>query len=162
MNNYTFKDFLPLIIIFSVVIALTIIAQSWRGDFSWMSTMNDFMGFFFIVFGSFKVINLPGFVEAYQTYDIVAKQSILYAYLYPFIELGLGLAYLYRLYPIATNVITLIVMLVSSIGVFQKLLEREQIVCACLGAVFKIPMTWVTLTEDLLMAGMAFAMLLMR
>jgi hypothetical protein len=50
-------------------------------------------------------------------------------------------------------------MIISSIGVAQKLVVREIFICACLGAVFKIPMTWVTLLEDVLMGGMAFIML---
>ena len=51
-------------------------------------------------------------------------------------------------------------MLVGSIGVFQTLLDKRAIQCACLGTVFKLPMTKVTLAEDLGMAAMAAAMLI--
>jgi Methylamine utilisation protein MauE len=158
--NYTLKDFLPLIIIFSTIVILTLFGQVLRG-WNLTSAMSDFMGFFFLIFGGFKVLNLKGFAEAYSIYDIFAKQSKLYAYAYPFIELTLGALYLLRLFPLFTNVFTLALMLVSSIGVAQELLKGKEIMCACLGAVFKIPMTWVTLTEDLLMAAMALIMLRM-
>ena len=48
-----------------------------------MYAMNDFMAGFFIVFGAFKIINLPSFVEAYQKYDLIARRSRAYAYAYP-------------------------------------------------------------------------------
>ena len=50
-------------------------------------------------------------------------------------------------------------MLIGTVGVLQSLLAKRTIQCACLGAVFNLPMSWVTLVEDLLMAGMAAGML---
>lgn len=154
------KKFIPLISIFSIIIAYTIISQIYAESFSFMDAMRHFMAGFFIVFGGFKILNWKGFVEAYQMYDVVAKRSVFYAYLYPIIELSLGSAYLFNIYPFATNLITLIVMGVGIIGVVQALQKREEIQCACLGAVFKIPMTKVTLLEDVLMAVMALIMLI--
>lgn len=81
--------------------------------------------------------------------------------IYPFLEITLGIAYLFNLYPIVTNIATLILMTVSSIGVAQELSKNKTIICACLGTVFKIPMTYVTLFEDLLMAGMALLAIIM-
>ncbi|MBI4369580.1 MAG: hypothetical protein HY547_05055 [Elusimicrobia bacterium] len=50
-------------------------------------------------------------------------------------------------------------MVISSVGVIQKLREKEEIPYACLGMVFKVPMTWVTFAEDLLMAAEALLMI---
>lgn len=152
------KKFLPLIVIFVIVFLLSLIRQYiFEPDF--MLWMNDFMAAFFLVFGAFKVINWKGFVKAYQMYDIVAKRSTAYAYLYPLIEIGLGLAYAFRFQLFWKNIITLFVMAVSAMGVAQALSKKQTIQCACLGAVFNVPMTWVTLGEDLLMAVMALGML---
>lgn len=158
--RYSLRDFLPLLIIFIVIVLFTLTRQIVVGEWNIMNAMNDFMAAFFIVFGLFKIINWRGFVQAYKIYDLLAKQSTLYAYAYPLIELSLGIAYLFRLYPIATNLVTFILMTISSIGVALELTKSGYIVCACLGAVFKLPMTYVTLAEDLLMAGMALGMLL--
>ncbi|MGE0206840.1 MAG: MauE/DoxX family redox-associated membrane protein [Candidatus Babeliales bacterium] len=157
--HYTVRDFLPLIAMFTIILFLTWMSQGCRG-WHWMSAMSDFMGFFFVIFGSLKIINIHGFVKAYAMYDILAKQSIMYAYSYPFIELALGIAYLTRFAPFATNLITLIVMLFSAAGVAIELAAQREFVCACLGALFTVPMTYVTLAEDLLMALMALIMLL--
>ena len=117
------------------------------------------MGFFFLVFGFFKVINLKSFVQAYAMYDLIAQKNTSYGFIYPFIELILGVCYLMRWFLLATNSATVIIMLISAVGVFNELRKGKTIVCACLGTVFKIPMTYVTLAEDLLMAIMAFLML---
>ncbi len=154
------KKFLPLIIIFSLIAVFAIVKQ-WLTGFSVMGAMSDFMAGFFLVFGGFKIINWKGFAHAYTTYDLIAKRVIAYAYIYPLIELGLGVVYLLRWQLGIVNWITLAVMIVSAVGVAKKLLEGEEVPCACLGLVFKFPMTWVTLAEDLLMAIMAAAMLLL-
>ncbi len=154
------KKFLPLIAIFFLIVLFTVF-QQWRNGPNVFNAMHDFMGAFFLVFGGFKVANWKGFVESYRTYDIVARKSEVYAYLYPLIEIGLGLAYLFHINLFVTNLITLIVMGISTIGVAQALMAKKKIVCACLGAVFKIPMTKVTLLEDVLMFLMALAMLVL-
>ena len=160
MNTYTrFKDFMPLMIIF-ILICLATLARQMRSGLDTMYAMSDFMGFFFIIFASFKLFNWQGFVDAYHMYDILAQKSKLYAYAYPLIELSLGIAYLIRWHLFAINIVTLILMIISSIGVARELRNHRKITCACLGTVFKIPMTYVTLAEDLLMAGMAALMLL--
>lgn len=150
------SDFYPLIGILIVVGLLTISGVTYlRQGF-----MFAFMGYFFIAFGALKVIRLHGFVEAYQMYDVLAKRSKGYAYLYPFLELGFGIAYLLAWQVQTVSAVVFVVMLISAWGVYLKLREHEEIPCACLGTVFKVPMTWVTLGEDLLMAGMAFMILL--
>lgn len=158
-KHYSLNDFLPLI---AIIIAIVFFTIARRIIYGWdvIAAMNDFMGSFFIVFSLFKVYNLHGFVEAYSMYDLIAKQSTTYAYLYPFIELGLGTAYLFHFQPILTNWVTLVIMIIGSIGVAYELAQNKSIVCACLGAVFKIPMTYVTLAEDALMAIMAIFMLI--
>ncbi len=158
-GTYRLKDFLPLISIFCIILCFSLLRR-WIFGWDLHEAMNDFMGSFFLIFGSFKLLKLKEFAEAYATYDILAQRSTLYAYSYPFIEIGLGIAYIGHLYPIITNWVTLVLMLVSSIGVAQELAQKRTIMCACLGTVFKIPMTYVTLFEDLLMAAMALIMLI--
>jgi hypothetical protein len=157
-NLYTLKNFLPLIVLGTMIIVFTLIKQILYG-FNLNNAMLDLMGSFFIIFSSFKIINLYGFAEAYSTYDIIAKRYLIYAYIYPFIEFILGIFYLMRFQIIIASWVTLLLMTVSSIGVAYELSQKRQMMCACLGAVFKIPMTYVTLAEDIIMGTMAFIML---
>lgn len=159
--RYTLKQFLPLIIIFLLIIILTFAKGYFFGPFTWHAAMYDFMGFFFLVFGAFKAFNLQKFAESYSMYDLLAQRSRWYALIYPFIELTLGVLYLMHWAGKAVNFFTLVLMLISAAGVAIELLKGKKITCACLGAVFNIPMTYVTLLEDLLMAAMAAYMLVM-
>ena len=158
-HSHQITDFLPLIIIGAIIIAFTAFKQLQYG-FNVHEAMYDFMGSFFVIFGLFKLINVQGFANAYSEYDIIAKRSQLYAYSYPFIELALGIAYLARYQLMIANWITLILMIISSIGVAYALKRKKKIECACLGTVFKLPMTYVTLLENVLMGIMAAIMLI--
>jgi len=153
------KDFIPLIVIFSIIIAFTAGMLLNLGRWDTVYAMRNFMGGFFVIFGSFKLLRWKGFVDAYGIYDLIAKRSRLYGYAYPLIELGLGIAYLAAFELLTVNIITFIIMTISALGVANELRKKNRIPCACLGVVFKIPMTTVTLIEDLLMAGMACAMI---
>jgi len=160
-SKWKVKDFLPLVIIFAVIFVLTAV-MIWRlGYWDTMTAMRYFEGFFFLIFGAFKLLNWKGFVDTYSTYDIIAKRSRLYGWLYPLIEISLALGFLFAFQLLAVLWITLILMIIGSIGVFKELKKKNQILCACLGVVFKIPMTWVTFIEDILMAIMAGAMIIM-
>jgi len=159
--NYKLKDFTPLIVIFAVVIGFTVVMQTIYGEGSFEFGMRMFMGAFFAVFGGFKLMNLKNFAMAYGKYDLLAMQSKFYAHLYPFIEVALAILYFADFGGVYRDVFTLILMLFSALGVYLKVRKKEQIQCACLGMVFVLPMTWVTLFEDLLMAAEATIMLWM-
>jgi len=154
-----FKTYLPLILVFFYILLGISIIQINAGRLDWMNLMNNFMGGFFLVFSFFKMLDVKNFAYSYSSYDVIAKKWLGYGYVYPFIELTLGVLFLLKAFPVFTNWATLIVMGVSSIGVIQSLIEKKKIKCACLGTVFNLPMTNITLIEDLLMVLMSAAML---
>lgn len=121
-----------------------------------------FMGVFFLVFATFKFIGYKMFVVMFSQYDVIAKRFKTYAYAYPFIELALGLIYIMGLFDGLRDLMTLVVMGVSSIGVFQEIYHRRSgVYCACLGNVIKLPLSTVSLVEDVGMGAMALFMLTM-
>lgn len=153
------QSYFPLLLILGYILGATALVEVASGAFDWMRAMNHFMAGFFLVFSFFKLLNLAAFADAYAGYDIVAARWRGYGFAYPFIELALGAAYLTGFQPLATNAVTLVVLGVSTVGVVKSLLARRKIRCACLGSVFNLPMSYVTLTEDLLMVVMAAVML---
>ncbi len=155
-----FETYKPIILIFSYIIVSTLLVQVTRDSIDFMMWMRHFMAGFFLVFSFFKLLNLTGFVESYAMYDVIAKRFKAWGFIYAFIELGLGLAYLSNFQPQFTNVLTFIVMSVSIIGVLQSVLNKRKIQCACLGAIFNLPMSTVTILEDALMIIMSGIMLL--
>ncbi len=97
------------------------------------------------------MLDLKGFAESYATYDVIAKKWMGWGYVYAFIELGLGIAFLLSWNLLFTYTVTLVVMSISIIGVLQSVFNKRKIQCACLGAVFNLPMSTVTIIEDALM-----------
>ena len=156
------KTYKPLIIVFLYILLGVTLLEIRSGSFDWMSAMNTFMAGFFIVFSFFKMLDLPNFASSYSSYDIIAKKWNGYGFVYPFIELTLGALYLLQLFPVQTNIATIIVMGISSIGVIQSVMQKRTIQCACLGTVFNLPMSTITIIEDLLMVLMAVIMLAVK
>jgi copper chaperone CopZ len=160
-----FAIYKPLLLIFAFITGISAITAFHANifgaeHFMGMQFMNHFMAGFFLVFSFFKFLDLKGFAESYAMYDLLAMKVPVYGFIYPFIELALGIAYLINFEPQATNIATIIVMGFSSLGVIQSVLDKKKIRCACLGAVFNLPMSTVTIIEDLLMVAMAAVMLL--
>ena len=150
----------PLLIIFAFIMGVAFLSSFHSGQLHGMMFMNYFMAGFFLVFSFFKMLDIKGFASSYSMYDLLAKKSPAYGHVYPFIELTLGVAYLVNLDPLITNMTTVVVMGFSSLGVIQSVIKKQKIQCACLGAVFNLPMSTVTIIEDLLMVAMATSMLL--
>lgn len=156
-DNFTY---FPLILLGTFLLGVVVLVEVRVGTFDATRAMQNFMGAFFAAFAFFKLLDLRGFADSYRMYDLVAQRLPVYGYVYPFIELSLGAAYIAGLHPTAVNLTTLIVMSVSSLGVIQSVRQKRKIRCACLGTVFNLPMSTVTLIEDGLMIAMAAAALL--
>lgn len=154
-----FATYKPLLLIVAFIAGFSILAQTSLESFSGMLWMRYFMAGFFIVFSFFKLLNLQGFADSYSMYDIVAEKWKGWGFIYPFVELALGIAYLTNWNPNITNWTTVVVLGVSSIGVIKSNLNKRKIKCACLGDVFNLPMSTVTIVEDVTMVAMAAFML---
>jgi len=155
-----FSTYKPILLIFAYITVIAIIGATHQKTFNWMQAMNIFMAGFFLTFSFFKMLDLDGFAESYSMYDIVAKKLKAWGFMYAFIELALGIAYATNFQPFITNIVTLLVMTISIIGVLQSVFNKRKIQCACLGAVFNLPMSTVTIIEDALMIVMSAVMLL--
>lgn len=150
----------PLILILIYLLVVTLSIEFYSGVFLLETWMGNFMAGFFLVFSFFKLLDLKSFANAYQSYDIIASKIKGYAFIYPFIEAGLGFAYLLYFDSPITNGFTVFIMFVSTIGVVQSVNNKSNIQCACLGTVFKLPMSHVTIIENGTMLLMALYMLM--
>ncbi|MFT4095248.1 MAG: heavy metal-associated domain-containing protein [Niabella sp.] len=149
----------PVLLIAAYITLLSFITATTAGKTDWMLWMRVFMSGFFISFSFFKMLNLKGFADSYSMYDIIAKKFYVWGYIYSFIELALGMAYASDFNPLFTNTVAFIVMAISLIGVLQSVLNKKRIQCACLGTVFNLPMSTVTIIEDSAMIIMSAIML---
>ena len=151
------KQLKPLFIILGYI-SLTSILLNFK---NWNSTnaMLDFMGLFYIIFSFFKILDIKGFSTSFKMYDPLAKKITIYGYIYPFIEILLGLMFLTRIEVNIALLITIIILGITSVGVTQTLLNKKTINCACLGTTLKLPMTEATFIENAIMIIMAIVLL---
>lgn len=156
----SWRDYIPLIVIVVLTALAAIAKTSAYPDGDSVAWMHDFMGFFLVVFSMFKFFDMEGFADGFQMYDLAAKNLRPYAYLYPFIELGLGLGYLARFELTIIYIVTIGVMVFGALGVLNALRKGLDLECACMGTVLKVPLSTVALIEDLGMATMAAIMLI--
>jgi len=151
---------LPLVAIISTIALAAYVLNYFIGEGSVSSFMFDYMGLFLMVFSIFKLLDLKGFQSAFARYDPVAKLSAPYGFIYPFIELGLGISFLTRVFTLPALAITMVLLSFTTYGVIKVLTNKQSIQCACLGNIIKLPMTTATLIENVIMLGMAATMII--
>jgi copper chaperone CopZ len=154
-----FKTYQPVILLFAYITGITLVIEANNGGFEPMRWMSHFMAGFFLTFCFFKLLNLKAFAESYAMYDIIAKRWMAWGYVYATFELALGIAFLTYFEPLITNIATFFLMSVSIVGVIQSVMSKRRIKCACLGAVFDLPMSTVTIIEDSIMIAMSGTMI---
>lgn len=148
----------PLFLVFIYLFGASFLLNFKYGDIN--NAMMDFMGLFYVVFSFFKLLDLKGFPESFRMYDPLAKVVPAYGWVYPFIELALGIMFLLRFQITVALFLTILILGTTTIGVTKTLLDKKSIQCACLGTALKLPMTEATFIENAIMLIMALVMLL--
>ena len=151
------KQLKPLFIILGYIFIASILLnyENWNSS----NAMLDFMGLFYVIFSFFKILDIKGFSMSFSMYDPLAKQAPIYGYIYPFIEVLLGMMFLIRFEVNIALMLTVIVLGITTIGVTQTLINKRSIKCACLGTTLNLPMTEATFIENALMIIMAFTLI---
>ena len=110
-----------------------------------------FLGFFSLIFGVLKLIRFRGFVESLMEYDIISQKVKFYAYIYPFFEIIFGVLFILQKEYLLLEYICLGFFLANLVSVTLALEKRKQCYCACMGGLFKFPLSHVSLIENLTM-----------
>lgn len=147
------RTYYPLLLIITIISIVSLKGETFH---EWML---NFMAGFFLVFGAFKLLDIKGFRDAYSTYDLLAKRWHNYGLVYPFLEVALGFAFLFHFELKITLWFSIVLMSFNSLGVIEALSNKRKIRCACLGTVLNLPMSTITLVEDLSMIVMSAIML---
>ena len=153
------KALFPLFLIFGYLIFATLFLTNLT-DASLKGAMLYFMGLFFITFSFFKFLDYKGFPVSFSRYDPLAKKSLFYAKIYPFLETVLGISFLFSWQLPLTLGLTLVLLSITTYGVVQSILNKSEIDCACLGTALRLPMTEATLIENGIMIMMSCILIL--
>ncbi|BDX17978.1 membrane protein [Halopseudomonas aestusnigri] len=152
----------PVIAVFACT-ALMALGVSWAalGTLFGVRTLEWFVAISMCVLAILKLRDLESFSNMFLGYDLLAQRWVRYAYLYPFGEALAGIlmiagALLWLAIPVA-----MLIGVVGAVSVFKAVyVERRDLRCACVGGDSNVPLGFISLTENLMMVGMAIWMLI--
>lgn len=161
IKNEDGKTYQPVIAIFSVAFLISL-AISWvaLGTIFTGHAIGWFIAVSMCFLGVQKLQNLETFTTTFLNYDVLAQKEVRYAYFYPFAE---TLAGVLMLAGILTWFAAPLALFISSIGAYSVYkavyIDKRELKCACVGGDSQVPLGFISLTENLMMMGMAVWML---
>lgn len=156
LKNNRFIGQIQITVMLGLVFVVSYLLFNSGDEKTTLTFLQWYMGVFMFAFAAVKLLDYKMFVLTFSTYDFIAKRAKAYAYVYPFILLGLSGMYLIDILPYFRNIATLIVVLVASIGVIQDVfIKRNQQSCGILGKVIRLPFTTMSLIESAALVGMS-------
>ena len=94
-------------------------------------------------------------------YDLLARRFVPYSYVYPYAELLAGVLMIAGALIWLSVPVALFVGIVGAVSVFKAVyIDKREVKCACVGGNSRVPLGFVSLTENLMMIAMAFWMVL--
>lgn len=151
----------PVIMLFSVA-ALMAVVVTWLSFGAVFSgrTLEWFISISMVLLGLQKLQDVERFATMFLNYDLLAQRWVRYGYIYPFVETGAGLLMMAGLLTWISAPAALFVASIGAVSVFKAVyIDKRELKCACVGGDSKVPLGFVSLTENLMMVGMAIWML---
>jgi len=91
---------------------------------------------------------------------LLAQRWVPYSYLYPFVEVGAGLMMIMGILTWVSAPAAFFIASIGAVSVFKAVyINKRQLKCACVGGDSNVPLGFVSLTENLMMIGMAVWMI---
>ena len=119
-----------------------------------------FIGFSMAVLALLKLQNVESFATMFLNYDLLARRWVPYSYVYPFAEGLAGVLMIGRIAPWASVPIALVIGGIGAVSVVKAVyIDRRDLKCACVGGSSNVPLGFLSLTENLMMIGMAVWMM---
>lgn len=153
-------SYTPVLAVFAVA-ALIALAIDWlsMGTISTMALPN-FIATAMCLLAMLKLQDVEKFSTMFLNYDLLARRWPPYGYVYPFAELGAGVLMLAGALTWLSAPVALFIGGVGAVSVFKAVyIDRRELKCACVGGSSNVPLGFVSLTENLMMVGMAVWML---
>jgi glutaredoxin len=152
----------PVIVLFTMT-ALMAMAASYAvtGSILTLRAAEWFIGFSMIVLALLKLQNIETFATMFLNYDLLAKRWVPYSYIYPFAEGFAGVLMVAGALTWLSAPIALFIGTIGAVSVFKAVyIEKRELKCACVGGSSNVPLGFISLTENLMMIGMALWMAL--
>lgn len=147
----------PVVALFTMT-ALMAMAASYAvtGSFLTIRAAEWFIAMSMIVLALLKLQNVEAFATMFLNYDLLAKRWVPYGYIYPFAEGLAGVLMVAGALTWLSVPVALFIGTVGAVSVFKAVyIDKRELKCACVGGSSNVPLGFVSLTENLMMIGMA-------
>ena len=119
-----------------------------------------FIAFSMCVLALLKLQDVESFSSMFMGYDLLGQRWVRYAYAYPFLEGIAGVLMVAGALNWISIPVALFIGSVGAVSVFKAVyVDKRDITCACVGGSSKVPLGFVSLTENVMMVAMAVWML---
>lgn len=118
-----------------------------------------FMGGLMVIFGGLKLLGIEVFVKVFPLYDLIAKRFSVYKYIYPLLQVFLGLLFLIGIFPFFRNIAVIIIGTSGLIGMVKVVSKRGSIRLSYLGTILRLRFSTVIIIENTLMVSLSIIML---
>lgn len=151
----------PVIALFAVAALMAVIVTYLvLGTPFTSQTIAWFISISMVLLGLQKLKDIEQFATMFLNYDLLAQRWVRYGYVYPFVETGAGLLMMAGLLTWIAAPAALFVAGIGAVSVFKAVyIDKRELKCACVGGDSEVPLGFVSLTENLMMIGMAVWML---
>ncbi len=150
-------SYTPVIALFAMT-ALMALAASFAayGSPFTLRAAEWFISFSMIVLALLKLQDVESFSTMFLNYDLLARRWVPYSYVYPFAEGLAGVLMTAHALPWLSIPVALFIAVIGAVSVFKAVyIDGRDIKCACVGGSSKVPLGFVSLTENLMMIAMA-------
>lgn len=153
-------SYTPVVAVFAVA-ALIALAIGYLTGTPWLDRMTvaRFVSLSMILLATLKLQDVDRFATMFLGYDLLARRWVPYAYIYPFAQLGAGVLMLAGVLTWLSAPVALFLGAIGATSIYRTVyVEKRTLKCACVGGGNNVPLGFVSLIEDLSMAGMALWM----
>lgn len=151
----------PVVALFAItgLMALAVSMAVFGTPFTW-HTLQWFIAFSMAVLALLKLQDVETFSSMFLNYDLLARRWVPYAYIYPYAEAFAGILMIAGVLVWLSAPVALFIGGIGAVSVFKAVyIDRRELKCACVGGSSKVPLGFVSLTENLMMVAMAVWML---
>jgi glutaredoxin len=151
----------PVFALFGMAAAIAA-AVSWatHGSVATVAAAEWFIAISMCLLALQKLKDVDAFATMFLNYDLLAQRWVRYATLYPFGEGLAGILMVAGALMWISVPVALFIGTIGAVSVFKAVyIDRRELKCACVGGDSKVPLGFVSLTENLMMIGMAVWMI---
>ena len=152
----------PVLAVFAAALALAL-AASWAAFHALppAQVISWFVSFAMVLLAMLKLQDVDRFATMFLNFDLLAKRWVPYGTIYPYAEFTAGVLMTARILPWLSIPLALIIGTIGAVSVFKAVwIDKRELKCACVGGATKVPLGFVSLSENLAMMAMAAWMLL--